>query len=63
MEKDITTCSCGSGLKPYILYDARRIGCGYVCEECEEKVKSKYRPEIFTDPNYEVDEQIEPFDN
>lgn len=44
----------------WIIYDARGIPCGRVCHLCEEKVRAKYRPEIFSNPNYEADEQIEP---
>ena len=55
----IRKCSCGSGNFRYALYDARGIFCDYVCEVCEEKVKSKYRPEIFEDGNYECDEPID----
>ncbi len=56
------TCPCGSGEPRYILYDARGIECGYVCEKCEEAVRARYRPEIFEDSNYECDEPIEPED-
>jgi hypothetical protein len=52
-------CWCGSGLPQRELFDARRIYCGRVCDKCEDGVKAKYRPEIFTDPNYETDEPIE----
>jgi hypothetical protein len=30
-----------------------------VCDACEAAVKSKYRPEIFTDPGYETEEPKE----
>jgi hypothetical protein len=53
------TCPCGSGEPRYILYDARGIGCGYVCEKCEAKARAKYRPDIFTDSQYWADEPIE----
>lgn len=55
----LDNCPCGSGQGAYILRDARGIGCGYVCEKCEEKKKAKYRPEIFTNSNYWHDEPIE----
>jgi hypothetical protein len=58
-ESDLITCNCGSGRERYELADARGIFCAYVCSKCEETVKSKYRPEIFTDSQYECDEQIE----
>lgn len=41
------------------LYDARGIAVTRVCRRCEELVKRRYRPEIFTNPSYEADEQIE----
>lgn len=53
------TCSCGSGLYPHELCDARGIYVGKVCGECEEEVRSKYRAEIFVNAGYECDEQIE----
>jgi hypothetical protein len=52
-------CPCGSGKHSWILSDNRNISCGRVCDDCEEKVKSKYRPEIFQDGNYECEEQID----
>lgn len=55
-------CDCGSGEESYILYDARSIPCGRVCSKCEEEKKSQYRPEIFTDGDYECDEVVEPED-
>ncbi len=55
------TCSCGSGeTYTWILYDARNIACGRVCDKCEAKKKARYRPEVFTDSNYWADEPIEP---
>jgi len=54
------TCSCGSGNGSYPVYDARGIYCGRACEECEERLRGKYREEIFENPNYEVEEPIEP---
>ena len=52
-------CSCGSGLQRYDLTDARGIFCTYVCEKCERAKAAGYRPEIFTDSQYEADEPIE----
>lgn len=52
-------CHCGSGKPTYELLDARGIYCCRVCEDCEEIAKSKFRPEIFNDPNYEHSEPIE----
>ncbi len=50
------------GESTYELFDARGIGCGLVCSLCVEQVKRKYRPEIFTDPDYWAAEDIEPDD-
>lgn len=55
-------CSCGSGKVREPLYDARGIFCSYVCPKCVAKVKAGYRPEIFSDGQYEADEPIEPED-
>jgi hypothetical protein len=41
------------------LKDARRIEVARVCDLCIDHVKSKYRPEIFEDANYETTEDIE----
>jgi len=43
-------------------YDARGIYLCTVCDECEERKLSKYRPDVLTNPNYEADEPIEPED-
>lgn len=56
---DNNKCDCGSGQERYAVSDARGIFCFYGCEKCEDKKKSKFRPEIFEDNNYEVDEQID----
>ncbi len=53
-------CLCGSGKERWLLSDARGIPVGYVCDDCVEKRKARYRPEIFTDSQYYADEQIEP---
>jgi hypothetical protein len=55
-----TECVCGSGLGPWLEYDARGISVGYVCQVCVDDKLAKYRPECFNDPDYIVDEQIEP---
>lgn len=52
-------CPCGSGQFPSELSDARGISIGYVCNRCEKQRMAQYRPEIFTDPNYECDEDID----
>lgn len=53
------TCPCGSGKACEALHDARGIFVSYVCEDCEAEKRSKYRPEIFEDGNYELDEPID----
>jgi hypothetical protein len=55
-------CHCGSGQYPQTLYDARGIPVGRCCRACEAKLRAKYRPEIFTDSQYECDERIEELD-
>jgi hypothetical protein len=55
-------CPCGSGLASHWLKDARGIECARVCDACEARQRGRYRPEIFTDPNYETTEAIEPDD-
>lgn len=52
-------CPCGSGLPSRELYDARGIYVARVCERCENKVRSEFRPEIFTDSQYACDEPID----
>lgn len=37
----------------YPLTDARGIFCAYVCDKCYDEKKSKYRPSIFEDSNYD----------
>lgn len=53
---DIRPCPCGSGKDSWWLSDARGIPCARVCEDCVEAKKAKYRPEVFQDPSYEMDE-------
>jgi hypothetical protein len=42
------------------LFDARGIYVARVCNACEATVRASYRPEIFSDPSYEADEEIDP---
>lgn len=53
-------CPCGSGEPRHAVHDARGIFVAFVCSQCEEEKLKGYRSEIFTDSNYEADEQIEP---
>jgi hypothetical protein len=59
MRYDDDFCSCGSGERHRDLYDARGIYVARVCRKCEGRVRSKYRPEIFEDPNYWTDEPVD----
>lgn len=52
-------CLCGSNNPSRALHDARGIFCAYVCDECEEEKKAKYRPEIFINASYAADEPID----
>lgn len=52
-------CICGSGKESEALYDARGIYVSLVCDDCRERVKGKYRKDIFTDDNYWTDEPID----
>jgi hypothetical protein len=53
-------CRCGSGQEWYPLHDARGIFVAYVCDRCKQARMATYRPEVFTNPQYETDEPIEP---
>ncbi len=41
------------------LLDARGIFCCFVCDDCEDEKRRRYRPDVLEDPNYEADEAIE----
>ena len=55
-------CPCGSGEPRQEVNDARGIFVAYVCDVCQLEKLSRYRPEIFDNPNYDADEPIEPED-
>ena len=60
MPSNPVACNCGSNLTRYPLYDGRGIFLTYVCEECEEKKKSRYNPVILDYyTQADVDEPIE----
>ena len=59
VEIDPDYCKCESGLPWRELSDARGIYVARVCDACEERVKAKYRADIFEDSDYETDEPIE----
>lgn len=50
------SCLCGSGKPRRALTDAAGIFCCFVCDDCETEKRRAYRPEIFSDPNYESTE-------
>jgi len=52
-------CSCGSGKTDHSVYDARGIFVASACPKCEDKVKSTYRAEIFTNSDYDCDELVD----
>ena len=52
-------CRCGSGLERFPLHDARGIFCTFVCDCCEAEKKETFRVEIFDDPDYWTDEDVE----
>jgi hypothetical protein len=51
-------CSCGSGKQRSELRDARGIFCTFICSKCEAEKRKRFRPEIFTDSQYETVEPI-----
>lgn len=59
----MTNDPCGSHTKgdgSYWKKDARGIPVTRVCDKCEKFKLAKYRPEIFTDSNYDTfGEQVE----
>jgi len=57
----MSECSCGSKLQRRPLYDGRGLFCAFVCDVCEQRVRSKYRPEIMNRwyTQEDVDESIE----
>jgi hypothetical protein len=62
MRCSLLDCSCGSGLEAPQRLDARAIFLTYACEKCWPEKKKQYRPEVLEDPNYWVEEPIEPED-
>jgi hypothetical protein len=52
-------CHCGSGLTSRWANDARGIPLARVCPDCRQQKLSGYRPEVFTDGNYEADKPTE----
>lgn len=52
-------CSCHSKKPSRELFDARGIYISRVCDDCETRIRRRYRAEIFTDPNYYAEEPID----
>jgi hypothetical protein len=52
-------CNCDGGGERRSLYDARNIFVAYVCDACEPSVRARYRPDIFSDPQYWTDEEVD----
>ena len=55
-------CNCGSGEIWFPVEDARGIFVTYACSKCEKEKLGGYRKDIFTDSQYEADEEVEPED-
>ena len=55
-------CTCGSNEIGEEIYDARGIYVTIVCDKCKEEKLKGYRSDIFSDPNYWTDEEVEPCD-
>lgn len=41
-------------------YDARGIALTFVCDKCVTDKLKRYRPDVLTNPQYDVDEMIDP---
>lgn len=52
-------CSCGSGESASAVYDARGIFVFFSCAKCDAEKRKGYRTDIFTDPNYRTNEDVE----
>lgn len=52
-------CPCDSGKPREELIDARGIFCCFICSECEQDKRGRYRADIFEDDQYETDEPVE----
>ena len=62
MTTDRLSCRCGSGLPSSWAVDARGIELARVCPRCEEQALAGFRPEVFHDGSYELDEDVDPDD-
>jgi hypothetical protein len=59
----VKPCQCGSGKPREEVCDARGIFVAFVCDRCRKQRLAGFRPEIFTDANYECDESVDPDDD
>lgn len=60
LEVSMRPCPCDSGENSWWEYDAQNIPLCRVCDKCQKKKLSAYRPEILTGYSQEdVDEPIE----
>ena len=50
----VRECNCGSGKEREEVVDARGIFVTYVCPDCRKEKLAGYRPEIFSDPDYDT---------
>lgn len=53
-------CDCGSGEIREEVCDARGLFVAYCCDRCKGERLAGFRPEIFSDGDYDCDEPIEP---
>ena len=51
---DPRLCPCGSGKPKFPCFDARDIFLCYACDDCAKAKLAKYRPEVLSDPNYDL---------
>jgi hypothetical protein len=52
-------CPCGSNQPRHDLHDARGIFVTFCCDDCEAEKRARFRPEVFSDSQYDSDEPIE----
>ena len=47
------------GARKRVIYDARGIYAFSCCAICEQEKRARFRPEVFTDPDYACDEPVD----
>jgi hypothetical protein len=60
MQNNTEQCNCGSDLSAEPIFDARGIYLTRACPECRKQKLSRFRKDVLHDPNYWVDEPIDP---